>query len=60
MTNILSLHSPLKVDVIGKEDIVRAINREDLIRYYSNYYVPNNTVITVVSAYEHEYVERRF
>lgn len=50
------IHSPLKVDVIGKEAIVRAINREDLMRYYSNYYVPNNTVITVVSAYDHEYV----
>jgi len=49
-------HSPLKIDVIGKEDIVKSINREDLIRYYDNNYVPNNTVITVVSSYDHEYV----
>lgn len=49
-------HSPLKVDVIGKEDIVKSISREDLIRYYNNHYVSNNTVITVVSSYEHEYV----
>lgn len=49
-------HSPLKVDVIGKEEIVKSINREDLIRYYNNHYVSNNTVITVVSSYEHEYV----
>ncbi|WP_346938310.1 pitrilysin family protein [uncultured Clostridium sp.] len=49
-------HSPLKIDVIGKEDIVKSINREDLIRYYDNHYVPNNTVITVVSSYDHEYV----
>lgn len=49
-------HSPLKIDVIGKEEIVKSISREDLIRYYSNHYVSNNTVITVVSSYEHEYV----
>ncbi|GAA0775787.1 pitrilysin family protein [Clostridium subterminale] len=49
-------HSPLKIDVIGKEAIVKSINREDLIRYYDNQYVPNNTVITVVSSYDHEYV----
>ncbi|WP_346915607.1 pitrilysin family protein [Clostridium sp.] len=49
-------HSPLKIDVIGKEDIVKSISREDLIRYYDNHYVPNNTVITVVSSYDHEYV----
>jgi len=34
-------HSPLKIDVIGKEAIVKSINREDLIRYYDNQYVPN-------------------
>ncbi len=49
-------HSPLKVDVIGKEEIVKSISREDLIRYYNNHYVSNNTVITAVSSYEHEYV----
>ncbi|WP_346886710.1 pitrilysin family protein [Clostridium sp. UBA4395] len=49
-------HSPLKIDVIGKEEIVKSISREDLIIYYNNHYVSNNTVITVVSSYEHEYV----
>lgn len=49
-------HSPLKVDVIGKEAIVRSINKEMLERYYNAYYVPNNTVITVVSSLEHEKV----
>ncbi len=48
--------SPLKIDVIGKEEIVKSISREELIRYYNNHYVSNNTVITVVSSYEHEYV----
>ncbi|MEG1871150.1 MAG: pitrilysin family protein [Peptostreptococcaceae bacterium] len=49
-------HSPLKVDVIGKESIVRGISRENLMTYYNNHYAPNNTVISVVSSYEHEYV----
>jgi predicted Zn-dependent peptidase len=56
INDIAFTNSPLKVDVIGKEDIVRTISKEDLITYYSNHYVPNNTVITVVSAYDHEYV----
>lgn len=46
-------HSPLKVDVIGKESIVRIINKEMLTNYYNKYYVPNNTVITIVSNFEH-------
>ncbi len=49
-------HSPLKVDVIGKEAIVRGLNREDLVSYYNKHYAPNNTIISVVSSYEHEYV----
>lgn len=56
INDIAFTHSPLKVDVIGKEAIVRSISKEDLLRYYSNHYVPNNTVITVVSAYDHGYV----
>lgn len=47
-------HSPLKIDVIGKESIVRTIDRDMLINYYNKYYVPNNTVITIVSSLEHE------
>lgn len=56
INDIAFTHSPLKIDVIGKEEIVKSISREDLIRYYNNHYVSNNTVITVVSSYEHEYV----
>lgn len=47
-------HSPLKVDVIGKEAIVRTINKEMLTEYYNKHYVPNNTIITIVSSFEHE------
>lgn len=56
--------SPLKVDVIGKAKIVKALTRDDLKAYYDKHYVPNNVVITVVSSCEHntvkELVERNF
>lgn len=47
-------NSPLKVDVIGKEAIVRTINKKMITNYYNKFYVPNNTVITIVSDFEHE------
>ncbi len=48
------INSPLKVDVIGKEAIVRTINKKMITNYYNKFYVPNNTVITIVSDFEHE------
>lgn len=47
-------HSPLKVDVIGKESIVRTIDKEMITNYYNKHYVPNNTVVTIVSNFDHE------
>lgn len=58
MNNFAFNESPLKVDVIGKESIVKALSRDDLFSYYNRYYVPNNTIISVVSSYEHEYVRK--
>lgn len=46
--------SPLKYDVTGTEKNVSRYKREDLRRYYHKYYIPNNSVITVVSPLEHE------
>ncbi|MDU1413131.1 MAG: pitrilysin family protein [Clostridium sp.] len=56
INNFAFNQSPLKVDVIGKESIVKTLSRDDLFSYYNRYYVPNNTIISVVSSYEHEYV----
>lgn len=50
--------SPLKVDVIGKTKIVKALTRDHLKEYYDKHYVPNNVVITIVSSYEHDSVEK--
>ncbi|WP_035291471.1 pitrilysin family protein [Clostridium sp. KNHs214] len=48
--------SPIKYDTIGQEETVKRFSREDLMNYYKNYYVPNNSCIVVVSSYEHEEV----
>ncbi|MCY6482833.1 pitrilysin family protein [Clostridium aestuarii] len=45
--------SSIKIDTIGKQDTVEKFNREQLMNFYKQYYVPNNCCITVVSPYEH-------
>ncbi len=45
--------SYLKFDVIGFEENVNRFNREDLYKYYKENYRPNNSVIVMVSSFEH-------
>lgn len=46
--------SYLKYDVIGIEENVNNFSKKDLINFYKENYVPNNTVITIVSSFSHE------
>lgn len=46
--------SPLKYDVTGLEENVKRFTREDIVKYYNSYYVPKNTLVTIVSSMEHE------
>lgn len=46
--------SPLRYDVAGTEKSVKAYRREELVKFYNKFYVPNNTVITVVSSLDHK------
>ncbi|AYE35525.1 M16 family metallopeptidase [Clostridium septicum] len=46
--------SPLRYDVAGLDKTVKKFIRNDLIEYYNKYYVANNSVITIVSSFEHE------
>jgi len=48
--------SSIKIDAAGKESTVRKFKREDLLGFYEEFYVPNNTCITIVSPNEHEIV----
>lgn len=42
------LRHPYKYPAIGFESLLKALTREDIVRYYNRRYVPNNIVITVV------------
>ena len=44
----------LRFDVAGVEKNVKKFNHKDLYEYYKKYYIPNNSVITMVSSLEHE------
>ncbi len=50
-------NSPLKYDTIGLEKTVKSFNRDMLISFYKKYYVPNNCYISIVSSYNHAYIE---
>jgi len=57
MTNNIGFtNSPLKHDIVGKENIVKNITREQLLKFYKTYYIPNNSVISIVSPVGHEEV----
>ena len=45
--------SPLKYDVAGLEVNVKKYSREDLLSFYNKYYIPNNSIVTIVSSYDH-------
>ena len=47
-------NSPLRYDVAGLESNVKKYTKSDLERFYNKYYVPNNSVITIVSSFDHE------
>ena len=54
-TNKLAFNkSPLQYDVAGLEKNVKAYKSSDLLNYYKKYYIPNNSIITMVSSLEHE------
>lgn len=46
--------SHLRYDVIGTEENVNKFMREDLLTFYNENYGPNNSVVTIVSSFEHE------
>lgn len=50
--------SPLRYEVAGFEEKVKNFTRQNLIEFYNSYYTPDNTIITVVSPFEHEFVAK--
>lgn len=54
INDIAFKESPLKYDVAGLESVVKCLKRKEVFKYYKKYYVPSNTVITIVSQMEHD------
>lgn len=46
--------SHLRYDVIGIEKNVDNFKRDDLLKFYNENYGPNNTIVTIVSSFEHD------
>ena len=46
--------SALRFDVAGLDKNVKGFNRNELYQYYKKYYVPNNSLITMVSSLSHD------
>ncbi len=51
--------SPLKYDILGKENIIINTTRDETVSFYEKYYIPNNAVISIVSPLDHEEVIER-
>ena len=49
-------YSPLKQDTIGTENVIKKVTRKQLVDFYNKYYLPNNSFITIVSPFDHEYI----
>lgn len=46
--------NPLRFDVAGLEKNVKSYKRDDLLNYYKKYYTSNNSIVSIVSSYDHE------
>lgn len=49
--------SKLKNSVIGKKENIESFNVEDISSYYSKYYRPNNSLLVIVSSYDHDFIK---
>lgn len=46
--------SHLRYDIAGSEERINSFTREQLFDFYKKFYRPNNSVISIVSSYEHD------
>ena len=45
---------PLGRDVAGSKETVAAVNRQQMLDFFSNHYLPNNAVVSIAGDIEHE------
>ncbi len=48
-------NSPLKYDVAGIEENVKSFSHKELIKFYKDFYKPNNSLVTIVSSFDHDH-----
>ncbi|MGN7470178.1 M16 family metallopeptidase [Brevibacillus sp. SAFN-007a] len=48
---------PLGYSILGTEDVLRSLKRDDLIRYIDAHYLPTNTVVTVAGNFDDSLIE---
>jgi len=48
--------SPLREDTIGSVSVIKNISRKQLVDFYKKYYLPNNSFLSIVSPFEHDYI----
>lgn len=48
LNDMMYTHHPYKRKVIGTEDIIGTIRREEIIDYFNNYYAPSNMITLIV------------
>jgi len=48
---------PLGYSILGTEDVLRSLTRDDLLAYIENRYLPENTVVTVAGNFDDSLVE---
>ncbi|RXI39323.1 insulinase family protein [Clostridium tetani] len=51
-------NSPLKYDTIGTKENIEKFTKTQLEDFYSRYYVPNNSYISIVSSYDYDHIEK--
>ncbi|GAA0179167.1 pitrilysin family protein [Clostridium sediminicola] len=49
--------SNLKYDTLGKKSDINKLTRSQIIEFYKKYYVPSNSVMIVISNFEHQYIK---
>ena len=47
LESVLFLHHPYGNPIIGYENEIRGLNRQDAIAFYNRYYTPNNAILVV-------------
>lgn len=48
---------PLGSPILGTEEVLRSLKRDDLVRYVDQHYLPTNTVVTVAGNFDDSLIE---